>query len=643
MGTGTNSQDASLDAVRLTLDDVGADVILGGNGTDVIYGGFGNDTIEGGAGADTMFGGGGSDTLSYSSSPGGVTVNLATGSTSGNDAAGDKIYGFENLRGSNFEDTLTGDSGNNIIEGGAGNDTMDGGTGTDTVSYASATAGVTVNLAITTSQNTVGAGSDTITNFENLTGSSFNDTLTGNSSSNTITGGSGNDIINGGNGVDTAVFSGQWSNYTITFNSGSNTYTVTDNRSGSPDGTDTLTSIELLQFADVILQESMAVHNAPTMIVLNQRSIAISNSSFETEIVGDGSTVNSASGWTITGTGGTINPSTTQLPENVTAGTDALFLNNGTASQTLAETFSATQQYSLLVDVGDRADTNIVSGAIRLFAGNVLLGEITSFNVPESGWQTITLNVDGSTFAGNASALGQALRIEFSSSASQMLFDNVRMFASDRTGLVMENASNGTVVGTVAAIDPDSWDSHTFSLINNAGGRFAINGINGQITVANANLLNHEINSTHTVTVRATDSSGLTFDRVVTIGVTNTNEAPTDIVAIPSISEANILGYYGFTSANNLGRDDAGDNQPITFSGNVSQTTGPNGSGALDLSGGAHGNIASMTTGGAMTIATWVRFDTLSGAGWDRIFDFGQTTSSGSVTSTLDVWERPTT
>src|SRR6185437_154730 len=91
----------------------------------------------------------------------------------------------------------------NVIEGLAGNDTMVGGGGTDTVSYANATAGVTVNLANVAAQNTVGAGTDTISGFENLTGSAFADTLTGDAGNNVITGGAGNDTIAGRGGSDT--------------------------------------------------------------------------------------------------------------------------------------------------------------------------------------------------------------------------------------------------------------------------------------------------------------------------------------------------------------------------------------------------------------------------------------------------------
>ncbi|MEY9136505.1 hypothetical protein ACVMII_005402 [Bradyrhizobium diazoefficiens] len=51
-------------------------------------------------------------------------------------------------------------------------------------------------------------------------------------------------------------------------------------------------------------------------------------------------------------------------------------------------------------------------------------------------------------------------------------------------GSVAENAGNGTAVGTVAGVDPDAGAVLSYSLTNNAGGRFAINAATGQITVA---------------------------------------------------------------------------------------------------------------------------------------------------------------
>ena len=90
-----------------------------------------------------------------------------------------------------------------MLEGCAGNDTLIGGTGNDTASYATAASAVTVSLALGGSQPTVGAGSDSFTSIENLSGSAFADTLTGNAAANVISGSGGNDTVDGGAGNDT--------------------------------------------------------------------------------------------------------------------------------------------------------------------------------------------------------------------------------------------------------------------------------------------------------------------------------------------------------------------------------------------------------------------------------------------------------
>lgn len=82
--------------------------------------------------------------------------------------------------------------------------------------------------------------------FENAVGGTAADRIVGNSSNNIIRGNGGNDSIDGGSGIDTAIYSGIRSNYTLTKRVSS--YTVTD-KTGS-DGTDTLTNIERLVFSD---------------------------------------------------------------------------------------------------------------------------------------------------------------------------------------------------------------------------------------------------------------------------------------------------------------------------------------------------------------------------------------------------------
>ena len=180
-----------------------ADVLHGLAGNDMLFGGSGNDTLDGGPGADVMLGGAGSDTADYSSSPAGVTVNLASGLGAGGDAQGDVLGGIENIIGSAQADMLTGDGNANTLDGGGGADVMAGGAGNDT--YMVDHAG---DMLI----ESAGAGTDTVfstahlvlpANVENLTLSGGADLQGyGNSDTNTITGNAGSNLLDGRGGVD---------------------------------------------------------------------------------------------------------------------------------------------------------------------------------------------------------------------------------------------------------------------------------------------------------------------------------------------------------------------------------------------------------------------------------------------------------
>ncbi|MFN9913370.1 MAG: cadherin repeat domain-containing protein, partial [Pirellulaceae bacterium] len=89
-----------------------------------------------------------------------------------------------------------------------------------------------------------------------------------------------------------------------------------------------------------------------------------------------------------------------------------------------------------------------------------------------------------------------------------------------------ENSANGPSVGTITRSDVDSSDGATYSLVDNAGGRFAINNSSGQVTVADGSLLDYEAATSHDITVRVTDTAGATFDKVMAVSVTDVNEAP---------------------------------------------------------------------------------------------------------------------
>ena len=116
--------------------------------------------------------------------------------------AGDKLNGGAG------NDTITGGAGNDIIIGGSGADTINGGGGINTASYVGSATGVTVNLTLVGVAQVSGgdAAGDILTNIQNLTGSSFNDTMTGDANNNTFQTGGGSDHINGGGGNDTISF-----------------------------------------------------------------------------------------------------------------------------------------------------------------------------------------------------------------------------------------------------------------------------------------------------------------------------------------------------------------------------------------------------------------------------------------------------
>ncbi|MBX9845800.1 MAG: hypothetical protein K2Z80_28750 [Xanthobacteraceae bacterium] len=131
-----------------------------------------------------------------------TAVSLDAGA--GNDSITTGSYN-DVLRGGDGNDTLNAGGGDDVLAGGAGNDVLNGGSGMDTASYQGATAGVTVDLAISAAQNTQGAGTDTLSNIENLTGSLFDDQLNGSSGANVLTGLGGNDVLDGRAGADTMI------------------------------------------------------------------------------------------------------------------------------------------------------------------------------------------------------------------------------------------------------------------------------------------------------------------------------------------------------------------------------------------------------------------------------------------------------
>jgi Ca2+-binding RTX toxin-like protein len=248
-GVGTNINPLRADYTTTAMTVYGyshTDYVQTSSKADTIYTYAGNDQVLGKAGADTidlgddddiafvtltdlnedtLIGGNGSDTLNFGrvvasrwhtyaneaeswrawTHDFGVTANLADLLAD----SGKNISGFENLVGTETNDTLTGDANANVLIGGLGADTLSGAAGDDiiyddlnaTVSsenlYAGGNTDIYGQYVSSTTDST--AGNDT------LNGNDGNDTLIASTGDDTLDGGDGADTLTGGAGIDTFV------------------------------------------------------------------------------------------------------------------------------------------------------------------------------------------------------------------------------------------------------------------------------------------------------------------------------------------------------------------------------------------------------------------------------------------------------
>lgn len=189
-------------------------------------------------GQDTLDGAGGEDWVAYGQYSGilfddltAIRVDLEAGTARTREVRYPDVLTFtsqirniEHVLGSLSDDRIFGDDGRNSIFGNIGDDTLDGRGGRDvlvmelqlseSVEHALTTsfddwypnrtdpnAGVTVDLAQGTTDDGQG-NRDTVSNFEDVIGTSRNDTITGDGGRNTLFGLDGADILIGGNGAD---------------------------------------------------------------------------------------------------------------------------------------------------------------------------------------------------------------------------------------------------------------------------------------------------------------------------------------------------------------------------------------------------------------------------------------------------------
>ncbi|OYP39074.1 cadherin domain-containing protein [Rhodopirellula sp. MGV] len=196
--------------------------------------------------------------------------------------------------------------------------------------------------------------------------------------------------------------------------------------------------------------------------------------------------------------------SATSLNDNITTGTTV-----GTFATTDPDS-GDTHTYTLVSGTGSTDNSSFT------ISGNTLVSA-TTFDA--SVKDTLSIRVKSTDSTGRSIEKTFTITVQHNNSApTAIAIDSMT---------VAENSATGTSVGTLSTTDPDSGDTHTYSIVSIDGSTsstvFTINGDELQVGSA----LDFETKSSYSVVIRSTDSADQSTTQTFTITVTDVNEAPT--------------------------------------------------------------------------------------------------------------------
>ena len=471
------------------------DRLDGALGIDTLYGGAGNDTLIG-EGTDRLDGGFGDDTYIVK----GPNVVISEGGEKGIDVVQTALASYtlglnlENLvftgtgpfdgAGNTEANVITGSSAGGTLSGGAGNDTLNGGASIDTLN-----GGAGDDVVYGLAGDDIVRGND---GNDRLFGGANNDLIKGDAGDDTVDGGDGDDNLQGNDGDDVLI--GAAGNDKLDGGAGADTM-----RGGTGDDSyvveDTGDSIVELSGQGV---DSVRVQLGTYTLSDNVENLVYTGTS---AFSGTGNAVankiNGASGNdTIDGGGGVD------------------ILTGGAGGDTF-------------VFVGRQADGDKIvdfAGANDGGADKLLFkGYGTGATIKQVGttdFFVITADAAHGGFVETIQIAGErALAVsDYTFAKDSGTVPNAAPTAINLSKTtVAENAASGSVIGTLSAIDPDVGDKITFQLLDNAGGRFAIQG-NAIIATGP---LDFETQPSFSLRVQATDSAGNTLVKPFVITVSN--------------------------------------------------------------------------------------------------------------------------
>lgn len=521
----------------------GPDDLVGTPGDDTIHGLSGDDHIEGGAGNDLIDGGDGIDLVSYvgENGGGGVIVNLS-GAAYGTQAAHtatdsfgdtDNLVSMEEVTGTMQADVLVAaqDGSYSGISGLAGGDTIVGGGQNTWADYHrdganGGTGGVVVNVSDVVAHGqaahtaTDGFGDvDSLTNIENVVGTTQNDFLYGDAAANVFQAGAGNDTVDGGAGTDEIDYSHDnrdgGATHGALVNLSGQTFTVALGTVGPHsaidlfDGLDSFTNIEDVKgsaFADYIIGNA-------------QSNVLIGGDGDDTLIGGDGDdtllggrgndTMNGGSGLDTVDYSHDVDDGATHgVVVNLLGDAPQLGLSADTATDSFGGTDVVTNirnvigtQFDDIIYGGNHANT-ITAGA----GNDILLGGADNDTLDGgSGSDTaiysgnradylITQNGDGSLTVADQRAEAPD-GIDTLREIEHLQFGDRSVGAAPNFAPSIEGGDaatytvdeNTATVATVSATDPDPGDTLAYSIIGGDDmSKFVIDSSTGSLSFATA-------------------------------------------------------------------------------------------------------------------------------------------------------------
>ena len=254
--------------------------------------------------------------------------------------------------------------------------------------------------------------------------------------------------------------------------------------------------------------------------------------------------------------------------------------NSYSLSLTATDGFDATDTQALTVTVTDANDSPVFSAttatdsiaenaatSTQIFDANSTdedTGDTLTYTV--AGTDASLVDIDSSTgvvtlkssanFETKTSYSFNVLASDGKSSATQAVTVSVAnvneapTVTSSTAGTVAENAATSTVIYTAAASDVDASDTITYSVSGTDGSLLNIDTSTGDVTLKTS--ADYETKSSYGFDVVATDASGLTGSKSVSVSVSDVNDAPTGSVTISGSAKA----YETLTATNNIADED---------------------------------------------------------------------------------------